>query len=82
MRKGIVIALTVTGSLLLGPTALAAPVTPQHAGHDHGKKPDKPKPKPKKPDKGHKGKKQAGGHSDSAHASGGYDSNRGHPRNW
>jgi hypothetical protein len=104
MRKGIVGALVLTGSLLAGPAALAAPVepsgalpgtyTPQHAGHDHGKKDDK-----KKDDDKKKGDKKKGGKSkhwhghshydhhhhhhhdgDSAHASGGYDSHREHPR--
>ena len=61
-------ALVLTGSLLVGPAAHAAPVetsqalpgiyTPQHAGHDHGKKPAKPKkPKPKKPGKKKSAKK-------------------------
>jgi hypothetical protein len=85
MNKGIVVALALSGSLLAGPAALAAPVDPagslpgyglEHAGHDHAPKPDKPKAKPKKP----KPKKHGG--SDSAHASGGYDSNRRHPRDW
>ena len=51
MNKGIVAsALALTGSLVVGPAALAAPAgavggpagtyTPQHAGHDHGKKDD------------------------------------------
>ena len=50
MRKGIVVALAVTGSLVVGPAALAATAepsgflpgayTPQHSGHDHGKKSD------------------------------------------
>ena len=58
MRKGFVVALAVTGSLAVGPAALAATAepsvaipgryTPQHAGHDHGKKPDKPKKDEKK----------------------------------
>jgi hypothetical protein len=56
MRKGVVAALAVTGMLLSGPAAVAAPgdavrALPgyglDHAGHDHGTKPDKPKPKPK-----------------------------------
>ena len=84
MRKSIFAALAVTGALVLGPTAAqATPVTPYHAGHDHGTKPEKPKPKPKKPKpKGH----QHGGHhhngqqGNGAHASGGYDSHRSHPR--
>jgi hypothetical protein len=87
MIKGIVAAVALTGSLVVGPAALAAPVDPagslpgyglEHAGHDHGAKPDKPKPKPKKPK--HPDKKK--GHGDSAHAGGGYDSHRSHPRNW
>ena len=86
MRKSIVGALTLTAALVLGPAAAqAAPITPYHAGHDHGTKPEtpKPKPKPKKPKpKGH----QHGGHhhngqqGNGAHASGGYDSHRSHPR--
>ena len=112
MRKGFVVALAVTGSLAVGPAALAATAqpsgalpglyTPQHAGHDHGKKPDKPKKDDKKGNK--KGDKKYskksyddfdghdhdhGGHDhwhhhhgDSAHASGGYDSHREHPRGW
>ncbi|MGH9009890.1 MAG: hypothetical protein ACRDYF_08605 [Acidimicrobiia bacterium] len=105
MRKGIVVALALTGSLLVGPAALAAPVepsgalpgtyTPQHSGHDHGKKYDKSK---KSWKKSHKSKESHGHghghghhhghghghhhHGDSAHASGGYDSHRSHPRNW
>jgi hypothetical protein len=84
MRKSIVAALAITGALLVGPSAQAAPVDPvgalpgyglDHAGHDHGSKPDKPKPKKPKP-KSEKHK----GHSDAAHASGGYDSHRSHPR--
>jgi hypothetical protein len=106
MQKVTVAVLAVTGSLLVGPAALAAPVdpagnvpgyyTPQHAGHDHGKKPNKPRPKPKKPDKhshgysdghhyGHDHGHHYGHHhhdDDSAHASGGYDSHRHHPRHW
>ena len=109
MRKGFVVALAVTGSLALGPAALAATAepsgalpgrfTPQHAGHDHGKKPDKPKKDDKKGKKGKKySKKSFDGHDghdhghdhdhwhhhhgDSAHASGGYDSHREHPRGW
>ena len=87
--KGMVASLALTGSLAVAPAALAGPADPaaapvgyglQHAGHDHGDKADKPKPKPK-PKKGKKGKK---GHKygDSAHAGGGYDSHRSHPRNW
>ena len=83
MRKSIFAALAVTGALVLGPAAAqATPVTPYHAGHDHGTKPDKPKPKPKKPNpkadekKGHHNGNQGNG----AHASGGYDSHRSHPR--
>jgi hypothetical protein len=105
MHKVTVAALAVTGSLVVGPAALAAPIdpsgnvpgvyTPQHAGHDHGKKPNKPKPKPKKPDKHYHGDHYGHDHGhhyghhhghhhgdDSAHASGGYDSHRRHPRNW
>jgi hypothetical protein len=83
MRKSIVAALAITGALLVGPSAQAAPVDPvgalpgyglDHAGHDHGSKPDKPRPKPKPKSEKHKG------HSDAAHASGGYDSHRSHPR--
>jgi hypothetical protein len=58
MRKGIIASLALTGLLLTGPAALAAPADPvgllpghglMHAGHDHGgDKADKPKPKPKK----------------------------------
>jgi hypothetical protein len=103
MRKGFVVALAVTGSLVMGPAALAATAepsgalpglyTPQHAGHDHGKKPEKPKKDGKKGTKkgGKKySKKSYGefhdhghGHShdhDSAHAGGGYDAHRSHPR--
>lgn len=71
MRKGIVVALAVTGSLVVGPAALAASAdpsgplpgysTPQHADHDHGKKAgpknkDKPKKKDKPKNKDGKGK--------------------------
>ena len=82
--KGMVASLALTGSLAVAPAALAGPVDPaaapvgyglHHAGHDHGGKSEKPKPKPKKGKKSHK-------HGDSAHASGGYDSHRKHPRNW
>ena len=88
MIKGIVAVAALTGSLVIGPAALAAPVDPigtpgyglEHAGHDHGAKPEKPeKPKPK-PDKKKSDKKK--GHGDSSHAGGGYDSHRSHPRNW
>jgi hypothetical protein len=83
--KGMVASLALTGALAVAPAALAGPVDRaapvgyglQHAGHDHGDKADKPKPKPK-PKKGKKGQK----HGDSAHAGGGYDSHRSHPRNW
>ena len=86
MRKSIFAALAVTGVLVLGPAAAqATPVTPYHAGHDHGTKPEKPKPKPKKPKHDHKhGHEHAGHHNgqqgNGAHASGGYDSHRSHPR--
>ena len=90
MRRSIFAALAVTGALALGPTAAqATPVTPYHAGHDHGTKPQKPKPKPKKPkhghEEGHHHGDHAGGHhngqsDNGAHASGGYDSHRSHPR--
>jgi hypothetical protein len=90
MNKGIVAALALTGSLLVGPAALAAPAepsgnvpgsyTPQHAGHDHGKKPNKPR--PKKPNKPNKSKRSHGHSDNGAHASGGYDSHRRHPRHW
>jgi hypothetical protein len=89
MRKSIFAALAVTGALVLGPAAAqATPVTPYHAGHDHGTKPEKPKPKPKKPKPkdDHKKGHQHGGHhhngqqGNGAHASGGYDSHRSHPR--
>lgn len=109
-KKGIVVALAVTGSLVVGPAALAVPAgpsgalpgydTPQHAGHDHGKK-DEPKKKGKLKKKGKQGKDgrkskhgyvhdhgddhvdhdhHHGHHGDEAHASGGYDSHRSHPR--
>src|SRR5688572_10452986 len=65
MRKGIVVALAVTGSLVVGPAALAATAepflpgthTPQHSGHDHGKNSDHDKKhgKWKKDDHGHHG---------------------------
>lgn len=88
MRKSIFAALAVTGALVLGPAAAqATPVTPYHAGHDHGTKPEKPKPKPKKPKPKHgheHGHGHAGHHNgqqgNGAHASGGYDSHRSHPR--
>jgi hypothetical protein len=83
MRKSIVAALVLTGALVLGPPAAhAAQITPYHAGHDHSGKPAKPKPKPSKPKpkdekkKGHGNGNQGNG----AHASGGYDSHRSHPR--
>jgi len=82
MRKSIFAALAVTGALVLGPAAAqATPVTPYHAGHDHGGKPEKPKPKPKpkKPKDGKKGHHN-GNQGNGAHASGGYDSHRSHPR--
>ncbi len=87
MRRSIFAALAVTGALVLGPAAAqATPVTPYHAGHDHGTKPDKPKPKPKpKKPKGekkghHHGNHHNGQQGNGAHASGGYDSHRSHPR--
>ena len=69
MKKVVVAAaVALTGSLLAGPAALAAPVepsgalpglyTPQHAGHDHGKKPAKPKKPGKKPGKPKKSAKK------------------------
>jgi hypothetical protein len=100
MRKVYVVALAVTGLLVGGPTALAAPEpsgnlpgydTPQHSsGHDHGKKAHDHN----KHDKGKKSSKHDDGHGhghhdhahghhhhgDGAHASGGYDSHRSHPR--
>jgi hypothetical protein len=87
MRKSIFAALAVTGALVVGPAAAqATPVTPYHAGHDHGTKSDKPKPKPKPKPKGdhehgheHSGHSN-GQHDNGAHASGGYDSHRSHPR--
>jgi hypothetical protein len=104
MRKGIVVALAVTGSLVVGPAALAATAEPsgflpgayrpQHSGHDHGKKSDHGKKhgKGKKDDHhGHgDGDHGHGGHGhghhhhhdDGAHASGGYDSHRSHPRQY
>ena len=89
MIKGIVAAVALTGSLVVGPAALAAPVDPagslpgyglEHAGHDHGAKPEKPKPKPDKKSDEKSDKKK--GHSDSSHAGGDYDSHRSHPRDW
>ena len=92
MRKGFVVALAVTGSLVVGPAALAAPVEqsgalsgfykPQHSGHDHGKKDDKKHNKWKKHGHGHSHGHGHGHHHhhDGAHASGGYDSHREHPR--
>ena len=99
MRKGIVVALAITGSLMAGPAARAATTdpsgaipgtyTPQHSGHDHGEKSDhgdkhgKGKKSWKKDDHGHHGHDHHGhghGHGDGAHASGGYDSHREHPR--
>jgi hypothetical protein len=108
MNKGVAAAaLALTGSLLVGPAAVAAPVepsgalpglyTPQHAGHDHGKKPAKTKKGDKKGGKKYSKKSYDGHdhehghghddwhhhhHDDSAHASGGYDSHRSHPRGW
>jgi hypothetical protein len=76
MIKGIVTALVLTGSLAAGPAAMASPADPSgslpdyglaHQGHDHGH------------DHHHGHHK---GHDDGAHASGGYDSHRHHPRNW
>lgn len=89
MIKGMVASFALTGSLAVAPAALAAPADPagtltgyglQHGGHDHDKpKPDKPK--PKKPKHGdHHGHKKKG--DSGAHAGGGYDSHRRHPRNW
>ncbi len=99
MRKGFVVALAVTGSPMVGPAALAATAepsgalpgfyTPQHSGHDHGKKGDHEKDKKSKHDHGHHhGHHHGHGHGhhhhhgDGAHASGGYDEHREHPRNW
>ena len=64
-----------------------------HAGHDHGKKDDNKKHKKYKKYKKSKhshgyGHDHDHGHhhhhhgDDGAHASGGYDSHRHHPRNW
>jgi len=103
MRKGIVVALAVTGSLVVGPAALAATAepsgflpgayAPQHSGSDHGKKSDhdkkhgKWKKSGRKDDHGHHGHGHGHDHGhhhhhDGAHASGGYDSHREHPRHW
>ena len=108
MRKGIVVALAVTGSLVVGPAALAATAepssflpgayTPQHSGHGHGKKSDhgdkhdKGKKSWKKDAHDHHGHGHHGHghghghhhhhHDDGAHASGGYDSHRSHPRQY
>lgn len=100
MRKGIVVALALAGSLMVGPAARAATAepsgvapgtyTPQHSGHDHGEKSDHGK-KHGKEKKGHHGHGHGHGqghghghhhhhHDDGAHASGGYDSHRSHPR--
>ena len=85
MRKGIAVVLAVTGSLFVGPAALAAPVTPQHAGHDHGKKSDHGKKHDKWKKHDHRHDHHGDHHhhhhhhhGDSAHASGGYDSHREH----
>jgi len=98
MNKGIVFALALSGSLMVAPAALAAPVDPggslpgyglEHAGHDNGPMPERPKPDhhdkdhDQDRDRGHdrhSGKKHR--HDDSAHAGGDYDSHRSHPRNW
>jgi hypothetical protein len=89
MIKGMVATLALTGSLAVAPAALAAPVDPsgalpgyglEHAGHDHGDKSDKPKPKPKPKKPKHSSHRHQ--YDDSAHAGGGYDSHRHHPRNW
>jgi hypothetical protein len=99
MNKGIVLALAVSGSLLAGPAALAAPAGAtgslpgyrlEHAGHDHGPEPDRRGPKADHCDchdhgqgHGHGDGHRHGRHDDdSAHASGGYDSHRHHPRDW
>ena len=95
MRKGIVVALAVTGTLMVGPAARAATAepsgllpgtyTPQHSGHDHGKKADHDEKHGKKDGHGHGHGHHGHGHHhhhhhDGAHASGGYDSHREHPR--
>lgn len=105
MRKGIVVALAVTGAVMVGPAARAATAepsgavpgtyTPQHSGHDHGKKSDHgdkhgKKKSWKKDDHDHHGHGHGHHghghghhhhhHDDGAHASGGYDSHRSHPR--
>ena len=97
MNKGIVFALALSGSLMVGPAALAAPVDPggslpgyglEHAGHDHGPPPDRPRHDDRRcdcrdHDHGHGHGDHHGHHDDdSAHASGGYDSHRQHPRNF
>ena len=89
MIKGIVVVAALAGSLVVAPAALAAPIDPagavpgyglEHAGHDHGPAPERPKPRPDKRHDEKSDKKK--GHGDSAHAEGGYDSHRSHPRNW
>jgi hypothetical protein len=94
MIKGITVAAVLTGALLVGPAAPAAQADPigtpgyglEHAGHDHGPMPEEPAPGKHHDKDGdrdhdrHSGKKH--GHDDSAHAEGGYDSHRSHPRNW
>jgi hypothetical protein len=93
MIKGIVAAAALTGSLIVGPAALAAPVDPigtapgyglEHAGHDHAPEPERPRPRPDKRHDEHHDKRHdhRHGHGDSAHAGGGYDSHRSHPRDW
>jgi hypothetical protein len=90
MKKGIVVALAVTGSLALGPSALAATAEPAgllpgtYTPQDHGKGWDG-----KKHDKGHGHHHHGHGghhhghhghhHGDGAHASD-YHSHREHPR--
>ena len=99
MNKGIVFALALSGSLMVGPAALAAPVDPgsslpgyglEHAGHDHGPAPDRPRHDDRHCDchdhdhghGEHHGDRHGHDDDDSAHASGGYDSHRRHPRNF
>lgn len=94
MKRGIVVALAVTGSLVLGPTALAATAEPSgllpgtYAPQDHGKKWDGHKHDKKKKKKGHHHHRHDGHHhhhrhhrhhGDGAHASD-YHSHREHPR--
>ena len=92
MIKGMVASLALTGSLAVAPAALAAPADPAgaptgygllHAGHDHDKpKPDKPKSDKKSKHSDHDDHKNKKKGNSGAHAGGGYDSHRHHPRNW